>query len=79
MMNTKDITLSIPRLMNQGKSAYLFVEFVDFGKFIMSNYGKYLGINRIGKMVYPVFCQKRIAKPGTCKSAGSLNTQEWSS
>lgn len=79
MMNTKEITLSIPWLMDQGKSAYFFVELVDFGKFIMSNYGKYLGINRKSKTVHPVFGQRRIAKPGTCKSAASLNTQEWSS
>ena len=70
MMNTKEINMASFGLTYQGKPADFFVESVDFGKFMLSNYGKYLGINRKMKTAQQNVCHRRNA---------SLNTQEWSS
>ena len=70
MMNTKEINMTPLWFAYQGKPADFFVESVDFGKFMLSNYGKYLGINRKMKTDQPNVCHRRNV---------SLNTQEWSS
>lgn len=70
MMNTKEITMTNFCFTHQGKPEVFFVKYVDFGKFILSNYGKYLGINRKMKTTRNNVCHRRNA---------SLNTQEWSS
>jgi hypothetical protein len=46
MMNTKEINMTSFCCIYQGKPAVFFVKSVDFGKFVLSNYGKYLGTNR---------------------------------
>lgn len=69
-MKTKEITMSSFSLIHQGKPAEIFGKLVDFAKFMMSNYGKYLGINRKMKTNKHNVCHRR--------SDGSLNTQEWS-
>lgn len=79
MMNTKEIYLRYFQVPDQGKPPGIFLETVDFGKFVMSNYGKYLGINRKMKKTYQIVCHRRNAKPSACMRASSLNTQEWSS
>lgn len=79
MMNTNILNMINFEFIYQGKPADFFVESVDFGKFMLSNYGKYLGINRNMKTTQSNVCRRRNAKHSTCKSASSLNTQEWSS
>lgn len=78
-MKTKEINMPLICCAYQGKPLVFFVKSVDFAKFMLSNYGKYLGINRKMKTTRYNVCHRRNAKPSTCKSARSLNTQEWSS
>lgn len=70
MMNTKEIKMTHFCCIHQGKPVVFFVKSVDFGKFVLSNYGKYLGINRKMKTTRNNVCHRRNA---------SMNTQEWSS